>query len=47
MGPHINKTQASEHDLLPSQKDIELFEMVDMIVKKNLPIGSVEDPDFR
>ena len=47
MGAHINKTQAPEQDYLPSQKDIELFEMVDMMVKKNLPIGIVEDPDFR
>ena len=47
MVAHITKTQAPELDYLPSQKDIELFEMVDMMVKKNLPIGIVEDPDFR
>ena len=34
-------------DILPSQKDVELMEMVDMIVRKNLPLGITEDPDFR
>ena len=34
-------------DILPSQKDVELMEMVDMIVRKNLPVGITEDPDFR
>ena len=47
MGVHMNKTQNAEHDFLPSRKDIELFEMIDMIVKKNLPINIVEDTDFR
>ena len=34
-------------DILPSQKDVELMEIVDMIVRKNLPLGITEDPDFR
>ena len=34
-------------DILPSQKDVELYEIVDMIVRKNLPLGIIEDPDFR
>ena len=36
-----------ETDLLPSQKDVELYEMIDMIIRKNLPLGVTEDPDFR
>ena len=47
MGVHMIKTQNAGDDFLPSRKDIELFEMVDMIVKKNLPINIVEDIDFR
>ena len=34
-------------DLLPSQKDVKLYEMLDMIVRKNLPLGIAKDPDFR
>ena len=41
MGAHVAL------DLLSSQKDVELYEMVDMIVRKNLPLGITEDPDFR
>ena len=43
----MNKTPTGEHGFLPSQKEIKLFEMVDIIVKKNLPINIVEDTDFR
>ena len=41
MGAHL------ETDLLPLQKDMELYEMIDMIIRKNLPLGVTEDPDFR
>ena len=41
MGAHL------ETDLLPSQKDVELYEMIDMIIRKNLPLRVTEDPDFR
>ena len=41
MGTHVNV------GLLPTQKDIELYEMIDMIVRKNLPLSIVEDPDYR
>ena len=33
--------------LLPSRKIIELYEMIDMIVRKNLPIGITDDADYR
>lgn len=41
MGAHV------EVKFLPSRKVLELFEMVDMIVRKNLPIGIVDDADYR
>ena len=47
MGEHITGSLGRDEGLLASQKEIELFEMVDMIVKKNLPISIVEDQDFR
>ena len=31
----------------PSQKDVEIFELISMIVRKNLPLSIVEDEDFR
>ena len=40
-GPHVNV------GLLPLQKDVELYEMIDMIVRKNLPLSITEDPDYR
>ena len=47
MGDHITRSLGRDEGLLASQKEIEMFEMVDMIVKKNLPISVAEDPDFR
>ena len=41
MGEHL------ETDLLPSQKDVKLYEMIDMIIRKNLPLRVTECPDFR
>ena len=41
MGTHLDST------LLPSQKDVELCEMITMIIKKNLPLGITEDSDYR
>ena len=41
MGAHV------EVGFLPSRKVIELFEMLDMIVRKNLPIGIMDDADYR
>ena len=36
-----------ETNLLPLQKDVELYEMITMIIKKNLPLGITEDSDYR
>ena len=36
-----------DSNLLPSQKDVELYEMITMIIKKNLPLGITEDSDYR
>ena len=47
MGAHISVSSTGEDGFLPSQKDIELFEMIDMIIKKNLPLSIVEDTEFR
>ena len=47
MGAHIIKGSAGEDGFLPSQKDIDLFEMINMIIKKNLPLSIVEDTEFR
>ena len=41
MGAHVDV------GLLPSRKTIELYEMIDMVVRKNLPIGITEDADYR
>ena len=41
MGAHVDV------NLLPSRKIIELYEMIDMIVRKNLPIGITDDADYR
>ena len=32
---------------VPTQKDVEIFEMISMILRKNLPVGIVEDEDYR
>ena len=40
-------SSTGEDDFLPSQKDIELFELLDLMIKKNLPLSVVEDTDFR
>ena len=47
MGAHVMKSSTGEDGFLPSQKDINLFEMIDMIIKKNLPLSIVKDMDFR
>ena len=47
MGEHITGSLGRDEGLLASQKEIELLEMVNILVKKNLPISIVEDPDFR
>ena len=41
MGAHVNV------GFLQSQKDIKLYEMIDMIMRKNLPLIIAEDPDYR
>ena len=41
MGAHV------EVGLFPSHKVLELYEMLDMIVRKNLPIGITDDTDYR
>ena len=33
--------------IFPTQKDVEIFEMISMIIRKNLPVGIVEDEDYR
>ena len=47
MGAHTIKSSTGEDGFLPSQKDIELFKMIDMIIKKNLPLSIAEDTEFR
>ena len=47
MGAHISKSSTGEDDFFLSQKDIDLFEMIDMIIKKNLLLSIVKDVDFR
>ena len=47
MGAHVTVSSTGEDDFLPSQKDIELFELLDLMIKKNLPLSVVEDTDFR
>ena len=32
---------------VPTLKDVEIFEMISMIIRKNLPVGIVEDEDYR
>ena len=32
---------------VPTQKDVEIFEMISMIIRKNLPVSIVEDEDYR
>ena len=46
MGSHFTaKNKANV--LIPIQKDVEIYDFVKMIVKKNLPLSVVEDPDYR
>ena len=40
MGAHVDV------GLLPSRKIIELYEMIDMVVRKNLPIGITDNKDY-
>ena len=47
MGAHVTISPVVEHGFLSSQKDIKLFELLDLIIKKNLPLSVVEDTDFR
>ena len=47
MGAHVTISSTGEDGFLPSQKDVELFEMINMIIKKNLPLSIVKDTDFR
>ena len=44
MSPHLN---SNEILFAPSQKDVEMFELISMIVRKNLPLSIVEDEDYR
>ena len=32
---------------VPTKKDVEIFEMISMIIRKNLPVSIVEDEDYR
>ena len=41
MGAHV------EVGLSPSRKILELYKMLNMIVRKNLPIGITDDTDYR
>ena len=47
MGAHVTISPVAKDGFLPSQKDIEIFELLDLIIKKNLPLSVVEDSDFR
>ena len=47
MGAHVTISSIQKDGCLPSQKDIKLFELLDLIIKKNLPLSVVEDTDFR
>ena len=44
MSAHVN---SEGHVFVPSQKYVKVFELVSMIVRKNLPIAIVEDEDYR
>ena len=44
MSGHVN---SEPHVFVPSEKDVEVFEWISMIVRKNLPISIVEDEDYR
>ena len=37
----------NEPVFVPSQKDVEVFELMSMIIRKNLPLAIVEDEDYR
>ena len=43
MGKHLEAAQI----FVPSKKDIEVFEIISMIIRKNLPLAIVEDDDYR
>ena len=47
MGEHMSSPVASEQIMIPTKKDNELYDFIKLIVKKNLPLSSVEDNDFR
>ena len=44
MSPHLN---SDEIVFAPSQKDVEIFEIISMIIRKNLPLSIVEDKYYR
>ena len=43
MGKHLETVPI----FVPSKKDIEVFEIISMIILKNLPVVIVEDNDYR
>ena len=43
MGKHLETVPI----FVPSKKDIEVFEIISMIIRKNLPVVIVEDDDYR
>ena len=43
MGKHL----AAVPIFVPSKKDVEVFEIISMIIRKNLPLAIVEDDDYR
>ena len=43
MGKHLETVPI----FVPSKKDIEVFEIISMIIWKNLPLAIVEDDDYR
>ena len=47
MGEHMSSPAVPETVMIPTKKDNELYDFVKLIVKKNLPLSSVEDADFR
>ena len=43
MGKHLETVPI----FVPSKKDIEVFEIISMIIWKNLPVAIVEDNNYR
>ena len=43
MGSHVNRCSV----FVPTKRDVEVFELISMVLRKNLPLSIVEDDDWR